>query len=314
MDVDDFIARWTVGDGGAERANYALFLCELCDVIGVERPQPASADAARNDYVFERFVRRPDGSNGRIDLYKRDALVLEAKQSRQSARTLTGDANDKYLPDAPSQAALPGLEAIDARGHRGARRGWDVLMLNARAQAEDYARHLPQDHGWPPFVLAQASHAGGRHLEPEHPEGRARVHSEEVGAKLAGQLRCSVLIEHDLPQPIAVSLGVRAPHLIALPRGPIAGMAHTGVLYSFKASVQEGGRRRLWIAGVHSDDGKRRLRSSPWASRRSPPARASKRSHCACRSLKQAMRLLALPASRVACCIGLPCPPRQSLT
>ena len=26
-------------------------------------------------------------------------------------------------------------------------------MLNARGQAEDYARHLPQDHGWPPFVI-----------------------------------------------------------------------------------------------------------------------------------------------------------------
>ena len=26
-------------------------------------------------------------------------------------------------------------------------------MLNARRQAEEYARDLPQSHGWPPFVL-----------------------------------------------------------------------------------------------------------------------------------------------------------------
>ena len=124
MDADAFITRWTGGDGGAERANYALFLSELCDVIGVERPQPASVAAEKNDYVFERFVRRPDGSNGRIDLYKRDSFVLEAKQSRQSDRTLTGEANDKYLPDAPRQLGLElGETPGEGRGRRGARRG-----------------------------------------------------------------------------------------------------------------------------------------------------------------------------------------------
>ena len=69
--------------GWGSRANYALFLTELCDIIGVPRPEPASANTERNDYVFERFVRRRDGSTGRIDLYRRDAVVLEAKQSRQ---------------------------------------------------------------------------------------------------------------------------------------------------------------------------------------------------------------------------------------
>lgn len=40
-----FIARWS-HVGAAERANYALFLTELCDVLGVPRPDPA-ADLAR---------------------------------------------------------------------------------------------------------------------------------------------------------------------------------------------------------------------------------------------------------------------------
>ena len=33
-EVKAFIARWSAGDGGQERANYALFLTELCDLIG----------------------------------------------------------------------------------------------------------------------------------------------------------------------------------------------------------------------------------------------------------------------------------------
>ncbi len=143
--IDAFIARWQGQEGGQERANYALFLSELCDVLGVARPAPAAATTAENDYVFERAVRRhaADGSQGagRIDLYKRGCFVLEAKQSRQKPGV-------KKI-DVPR---LPGMEPAH-RGVRDASRTWDVLMLNARRQAEDYARALPNDHGWPPFIL-----------------------------------------------------------------------------------------------------------------------------------------------------------------
>jgi len=142
--TETFIARWQGQEGGQERANYALFLSELCDVLGVRRPAPAAATTEENDYVFERVVKRAaaDGSNGlgRIDLYKRNSFVLEAKQSRQ-----TGGA--KQLVE-----YLPGMEP-PTRGVRDASRTWDVLMLNARRQAEGYARALPVDHGWPPFIL-----------------------------------------------------------------------------------------------------------------------------------------------------------------
>ena len=54
---------------------------------GLEPPDPADASTERNDYVFERIVREVgrDGtvSHRRIDLYRRGAFVLEAKQSRQ---------------------------------------------------------------------------------------------------------------------------------------------------------------------------------------------------------------------------------------
>jgi len=145
--AEAFIARWQGQEGGQERANYALFLTELCDLIGVEHPEPAGATHERNDYVFERVVtkRRDDGDAlGRIDLYKRHSFVLEAKQSRwQGQKNEIKGQNDLFGADFPGTP----------RGRRGAARAWDVLMLNAKRQAEEYARALPASHGWPPFIL-----------------------------------------------------------------------------------------------------------------------------------------------------------------
>jgi hypothetical protein len=39
------------------------------------------------------------------------------------------------------------------RGRRDASRAWDVLMMSARRQAEDYAKALPASEGWPPFLI-----------------------------------------------------------------------------------------------------------------------------------------------------------------
>jgi hypothetical protein len=148
--VERFIARWQGREGGQERANYGLFLSELCDAIGVSRPQPASATTAENDYVFERAVKEmaPDGAagTGRIDLYKKACFVLEAKQSRQPGGNKEIAAQPELFPRAEAQLGAP-------LGVRTATRAWDVLMRNARVQAERYARALPVDHGWPPFIL-----------------------------------------------------------------------------------------------------------------------------------------------------------------
>lgn len=48
--VEAFVARWQGQEGGQERANYALFLTELCDLLGVEHPAPAAATPELNDY------------------------------------------------------------------------------------------------------------------------------------------------------------------------------------------------------------------------------------------------------------------------
>ncbi|MGA3005866.1 MAG: type IIL restriction-modification enzyme MmeI [Acetobacteraceae bacterium] len=144
--IERFIARWQGLEGGQERANYALFLSELFDAIGVPRPEPASAITLENDYVFERAVKEPslDGAagTGRIDLYKRGCFVLEAKQSRQAGGKKEIITQTELFPRPEPRRVV-----------RGASRAWDVLMRNARVQAERYARALPVDHGWPPFIL-----------------------------------------------------------------------------------------------------------------------------------------------------------------
>jgi len=148
--IDAFIARWHQGEGGAERANYALFLVELTDILDLPHPDPAGASRENNDYVFERAVRSVDADGreqiGRIDLYRRGCFVLEAKQSRWKGQ------HKEVQMDLSAGAPPPSAEP-DALGRRSARRGWDVLMQNAREQAERYARALDVDHGWPPFLI-----------------------------------------------------------------------------------------------------------------------------------------------------------------
>ena len=145
MDHEAFIARWTAREGGAERANYQMFLAELCDVIGVARPEPAGAETARNDYVFERAVRLRESDEGgprRIDLYKKGCFILEAKQSRLPGAKNALPGQLSMLADEPEQL-----------GRRNVARGWDVMMLNARKQAENYVFLLDASHPAPPFVV-----------------------------------------------------------------------------------------------------------------------------------------------------------------
>jgi hypothetical protein len=150
MTIDEFIERWRKNEGGAERANYALFLTELSELLELPRPDPADATHENNDYVFERAVTFKDeagrAGHGRIDLYRKGCFVLEAKQSRWKG-------GKKEVALTAEQERLPGFDAPEQRGRRSAHKGWDVLMRNAREQAEQYARALPASHGWPPFVL-----------------------------------------------------------------------------------------------------------------------------------------------------------------
>jgi len=121
--VSAFITRWKTAAGGSERANYQLFIVELCQLLGVPSPEPSGEDSRDHAYVCERRVifRRGNGSvsQGFIDCYKRGCFVLEAKGSRK--------ADGQVL---------------------------SRKMEEARSQAENYARALPADsEGRPPFLL-----------------------------------------------------------------------------------------------------------------------------------------------------------------
>ena len=141
--IDGFFWRWEAS-GAAERANYSMFLNELCDLLDVPRPDPAGPDDEKNAYVFERAVPfpNPDGSTTvkRIDLYKRDCFVLEAKQG-----------SDRV------EAAEPFSLVPHRRMRRGTAvrgtAGWDAAMYEAKGQAELYVRNLPASEHNPPFII-----------------------------------------------------------------------------------------------------------------------------------------------------------------
>jgi hypothetical protein len=76
--IQSFIERWSES-GGAERANYQLFLAELCDALAVPRPLfciPHSPFRTPNSTCSVRFGTH---STKRIDLYKRGSFIRETK-------------------------------------------------------------------------------------------------------------------------------------------------------------------------------------------------------------------------------------------
>lgn len=105
--------RWNCASA-RERSNAQLYIVELCDALGVERPRPAGTG-----YEFEHpvhVVGRDDGveSCNFIDLYKRGCFVLEAKQQ--------------------------GRERVN-----------DIALRRAFGQAHTYAKSLPGSP--PPYLL-----------------------------------------------------------------------------------------------------------------------------------------------------------------
>ncbi len=145
-DVLTFINRWRSSEA-AERANYQLFLSELCTVLGVPIPDPMQAVDENNAYVFEKTVPLPTGSTGFIDLYKRGCFVLEAKQGSDKV-------TDKSALSAKAVAQMKKRKKGTAVRGTG---GWDTAIEKAKQQAQRYARNLPQseftDGGRPPFLI-----------------------------------------------------------------------------------------------------------------------------------------------------------------
>ena len=145
--VDDFIARWSIA-GGNERTNAIPFLNELCDIIGVEKPQPAMKTSANDDYRFERYIRSEHfGESKRhfIDFYKQGCFIIETKQ---------GVNGDTVVTEKKSGAVASTKEHSVHVGH--GKRGnlqYDQAMIKAHAQADRYARAIAAEDGWVPFII-----------------------------------------------------------------------------------------------------------------------------------------------------------------
>ena len=141
-EIESFIERWR-RSAASERSNYQLFLTELCEVLGLPRPEPATEAPEEDRYRFERPVdfHNPDGSTsvGFIDLYRSECFVLETKQGCEKKQ-------EKTLAE---RAGIRTSRQRRGHGVRGTA-AWDAAMLRARGQAERYAKALPD---WPPFLV-----------------------------------------------------------------------------------------------------------------------------------------------------------------
>ncbi|MFU1607565.1 class I SAM-dependent DNA methyltransferase [Sulfitobacter pontiacus] len=145
MLIDDFIERW-LGSGGSEMATAQSFAIELTELLGVSRPNVSDKDGDFLDYRFERPVTLTHTGrkrNGRIDLYKKGHFILEAKQFA-AADTKDKDTLELFLAkDAPKQSG---------HGKRHTSK-FDDTMMKARNQADNYARAVAREDGWPPFLM-----------------------------------------------------------------------------------------------------------------------------------------------------------------
>lgn len=145
MQIDDFMERWA-GSGGSEMATAQSFVIDLTALLGVEPPKVSDKDGDFLDYRFERPVTETHTGrkkNRRIDLYKKGHFILESKQF------VSPDARDKdtlemfLAKDAPKQSG---------HGTRGTSK-FDDTMMKARNQADNYARAVAREDGWPPFLM-----------------------------------------------------------------------------------------------------------------------------------------------------------------
>jgi len=177
--VAAFIKRWK-DSGGNELANSQPFLTGLCDMLGLDHPDPATSTNESNAYCFERkvYLPRGDGTSEmkRLDLYKRGCFVLESKQGQEAAQK--------------TSLTLPIQGLTTSKAVQRGSRAWEDVMARAKRQAEQYVRALPASEGRPPFIIvadvghcfdiyAEFSCTGGIYI-PFPDQARSRIKLEDL--------------------------------------------------------------------------------------------------------------------------------------
>jgi hypothetical protein len=116
--IEAFIRRWQACEGGAERANYALFLTELCTILGVAPPGPAHATSARNDYVRARVILpvTRTGAGGSTSTSAAASCWRPSRAARAWARNRSPPKArcSRPAPDGGRRAAVAAMGHIDA--------------------------------------------------------------------------------------------------------------------------------------------------------------------------------------------------------
>lgn len=189
MDVEQFIERWK-GSGGSEMATAQSFAIDLTSLLDVAPPKVSDADGDFLDYRFERPVTETHTGrkkNRRIDLYKKGHFILEAKQF-VSPDTKGKSTLELFLDKHAPQQSAP---KQSGHGKRGTSK-FDDTMLKARNQADNYARAISKEDGWPPFLIIvdvghvielYADFSGQGQGYSQFPDGnRYRIYLEDLRA------------------------------------------------------------------------------------------------------------------------------------
>ncbi len=114
--ITNFIERWA-SSGAAERANYQIFLTELCDVLEVRRPEPTKSDEDDNAYVFEKAVTFHHGDGTSSTGYLQSSGAGDVRARADGAPFLESAADAKLRPQADEQRDADQKKIIGGEKH-----------------------------------------------------------------------------------------------------------------------------------------------------------------------------------------------------
>lgn len=113
--MEAFIVRWQGREGGQVRANYALFLSEMCDALGLQRPDPAEASR-----FGEKAAKRPSIPAGAVE----QTATVFAALAAASGPLDAGAIADAFRKSKNLEKSIAGVFASLARlGHIAKRNG-----------------------------------------------------------------------------------------------------------------------------------------------------------------------------------------------
>ena len=91
LTIAEFVLRWKLFSQTEDAGSQSHFL-DLCDMLGEKHP--AAADAAGENYAFEKYVGKTHGGKGFADMWLRDHFAWEYKGKHKSLKKAYDQLND----------------------------------------------------------------------------------------------------------------------------------------------------------------------------------------------------------------------------